>query len=244
MKQLIKTHSPKYIAAVLLIAVSLAYQNCGNKHMSVIDSSSLSSSDTGSLIITEPEDDDETDDPLLRKVQVNQIVASRILTANFFVAIFGTKITNYVTTNIAEQPKDFGSGNTIYDRVITPTCGTTKNIYSPCATNIPLSLPTPDTLGVNVRREAFRIRSCHYGVNNLAIDALKKISSTATTANPPSITNANLSKAFQLFYRGRRPANTEVLESLMIVSQKKSKPIEKWKDVLLTICLSPHWQVL
>lgn len=236
--------SKKIVALISIIILFFVFQNCGKKHMSV-ESVDLASLDTGLIIVEEPDDESlTTDDPIARKVQVNQVVANRILVTNYFVAVFGSKITNYVTSLIAEQPNDFGSANTIYDRVISSNCNDVKNIYSPCATNVPLAISAPDNIGVSVRREAFRLRSCHYGVKYLAIEALKKIDSKATTAKPPAITYGNISKAFQLFYRGRRPASTEVLESLMIVSQNKSKPIDRWKDVLLTVCLSPHWQVL
>lgn len=236
--------SKKIAVFISVVILFFVFQNCGKKHMSV-ESTDLASLDTGIIVVEDPEEEPLTsDDPIARKVQVNQLVANRILVANYFVAIFGSKITNYVTTAIAEQPNDFGSANTIYDRVIASNCTTAKNIYSPCATNVPLSVSASDNIGVSVRREAFRLRSCHYGVKNLTIEALKKIDSKATNTKPPAITYGNISKAFQLFYRGRRPATTEVLESLMIVSQNKSKPLDRWKDVLLTVCLSPHWQVL
>lgn len=165
--------------------------------------------------------------------------------SNIFVSIFGPNIKTTAATLIAQQPGDFGSGYSVYDRVITPAadCGKTKDIYSPCNL-IAMKLDALPNIGVNIRREAYRIRTCSAAVKTSVLTALKKFDNKATTAKPPEINDANLTKAFHLFYRGRKSPSTEVLDSLLIVSQKSSAPIDKWKDVILSICISPHWQVL
>jgi hypothetical protein len=223
------------------VVVLVLFQNCGKKEHSTEGIASLGS---GELIIPDPEPDPEPD-VYTRKIQANQIVANRILMSNYFISIFGKEVETSVTNLIATQAGDFGSGMSIYDRVITSTtdCSKTKNIYSPCNT-VAIKLDAPPTIGANIRREAFRVRACSNSVKTNVLNALKKFDSKATTTKPPEINDANLTKAFHLFYRGRAAPNTEVLDSLLILSEKSAKPIDKWKDIILSICLSPHWQVL
>lgn len=173
------------------------------------------------------------------------MVANRILTANYFKSIFSAKVETTATDLIASQASDFGSSFSIYDRVITPAadCNKTKNIYSPCNTAA-MKIDAPHNIGVNIRREAFRIRMCSTAVKSHVLEALKKIDSKATSAMPPAINDTNLTKAFHLFYRGRQKPNTQVLDSLIIVSQKATAPMDQWRDIILSICISPHWQVL
>lgn len=247
-----QTHQPKankrIIVAMLCyifcpIMVLVLFQNCGNKTHSADTIASLG---TGDLITPDPKDDPK-DDEYVRRIEANQIVANRILTANYFISIFGPDIETTAAAYIANQSGDFGSGNTIYDRVISSTpaeCNAKKNIYKPCSTGDALKLDTPATIGSNIRREAYRIRTCHTAVKFRTLDALKKIDATATSTKLPAINDANLTKAFHLFYRARKAPTQEVLESLTIVSENQTKPLDKWKDVILSICLSPHWQVL
>lgn len=225
------------------IAMLVLFQNCGSKNHSTA-SATFSSLDTGDLITPEPEPEDP-EKVYDRRVEANQMVANRILTANYFKSIFGPDIETTVATLIAYQAQDFGSAFSIYDRVITPTadCNKTKNIYTPCNA-VGMSLEALPNVGTNIRREAFRIRSCNTAVKYRILNAVQKIDSKATSAKPPEINDANLTKAFHLFYRGRPAPTEDVLDALTIASQKQTKPIDKWKDVILSICLSPHWQVL
>ncbi|MCC6138681.1 MAG: hypothetical protein IT287_08605 [Bdellovibrionaceae bacterium] len=245
-KTVTKKSNKKIVMAMLCyilcpITILVLFQNCGSKPNS--GSNTFSSLDTGDLIVQDDDDDDD-DLPHLRRVQVNQMVANRVLLANYFTDIFGPDIETTVAALIANQPSDFGSSNSIYDRIITTTCGTKKSIYAPCSTADVLQLDTKANVGVNIRREAFRVRSCHTAVKNRTLIALKKIDSTATATKIPAINEANLKKAFSLFFRARRAPSSEVVDALTIVSQKEAKPLDQWKDVMLSLCLSPHWQVL
>lgn len=225
------------------IAILVLFQNCGKQTQSAAINNSL---DEGDLIIRDDDKTDKADTPYLRRVQVNQMVANRILTANYFIDIFGPSIENTVASLIAYQAADFGSGNSIYDKVITTAadCNKTKSIYTPCNNAEPLRLTTPATIGANIRREAFRVRSCHTAVKYRTMNALQKIDPKATPSKIPAIDDKNLEKAFHLFFRARKAPSDEILDALTIVSQKKTTPLEQWKDVILSLCLSPHWQVL
>lgn len=231
------------VAYVLFpITTLVLFQNCGKTNMTARDVQSIATSTANLTTPTPPKP--PTEETYKRHTMASQLVASRILTANFFKSIFGPDLETTITAYIANQSSDFGSANTIYDRVVRSDCSAKRNIYVPCAAGDALKLDTAHTVGDNIRREAYRVRTCHTGVKFRALDALKKIDAKATSAKPPPINDANLTKAFHLFFRGRAAPTNEVLESLTIVSQTSKAPIEQWKDVLLSICLSPHWQVL
>lgn len=223
------------------VAILVLFQNCGNQK--TMSAATVASLDTGDLITPEPEPVVSEDD-YSRRVEANQMVANRILTANYFKAIFGPDIETTAAAYIAHQPDDFGSGTTIYDRVITTDCNTKKNIYKYCSRSEPMRPAAPSNIGTNIRREAFRIRTCNVAVKYRTLDALKIMDSTTTGAKIPEINDVNLKKAFALFYRGRKAPGREVLESLTIAAGQKDKPYDQWKEVFLAICLSPHWQVL
>ena len=88
--------------------------------------------------------------------------------------------------------------------------------------------------------------ACHLGVdnNNSFLFVLKKIDKSATLASPPEMTDKNLNRVFQLFFRGRPAPNKQVLDSLKIAYNKGEDATDGWRAIILGICLSPHWQVM
>jgi hypothetical protein len=225
------------------MAVLVLFQNCGSKMTtSQVNFASLGD---GDLIVPEP-----TEKPPVEVLEyksnafVNQMVANRVLTTNYFKSIFGDDFLATASSYIGRQASDFGSSFTIYDRVVTTDCATKRNPLTLCLRGDTLDLDAQPTIGVNVRREAWRIRACHVATKLKTLNALKKIDAKTTSAKIPEINDENLEKAFHLFFRARKSPSIELLDSLTIASQRADKPIDQWKNVLLALCLSPHWQVL
>lgn len=219
------------------------FQNCAQNKAQVAKSASKEVE--GELDVPEEVIVDVEPPEFVEKAQVSQMVANRILTSNFFISIFGPGATNVVATNVGFHEKDFGSGFSIYETVATADCAKVKNLLVPCS--VQASDPqTSSNMGLNIRREAWRLRTCHsvVGVNANLLFALKRIQPSALLTSPPDINDDNLDKAYQLFFRAKPLPDHSLLDALTIVSQKESDPINKWRSVLLTLCLSPHWQVL
>jgi hypothetical protein len=228
---------------VLLSLGALTFQNCAqNKYAAHV----IASEDSPSQLEI-PADDPVVTEPLpyAEKAQVNKMVANRVLMTNFFISIFGPQLKNLASLYMGYQASDFGSGFSIYDSIFTSDCSKNRNPYSPCS-GVVIDFQTPPNVGLNIRREAWRLRTCHRAVaiNAALLFALKKIDSHATLTSLPDINEANLDKAYQLFFRAKPLPSNELIDSLTIVSQKESDKLKKWQEVILTLCISPHWQVL
>ncbi|MCB9073571.1 MAG: hypothetical protein H6623_08110 [Bdellovibrionaceae bacterium] len=177
-------------------------------------------------------------------LSVNPLVANRVLMVNYFRSIFGEGATVNANLLIGRQAMDFGSSYTVYDRVITADCNKKKDSFTACAGNESMTLTAPPNLGINIRREAWRLRMCHLSVKYLPVAALRKIDPKANLENVPNINEENIKKVFSLFFRARPTPGSEILDALLITAQDGKTPLEQWQNILLSICISPHWQVL
>ncbi len=216
------------------------FQNCAPPSSS-FDSNSM---EEGTLVL--PSKDPIVDVQRVEKVEVSPLVANKTLTTNKLLAIFGSSLTHVASRNIAYQGIDFGARSSIYDRLITTDCATNSRPETVCDTTTTLATEITHNVGLNIRREAWRLQTCHAAVKNNTslLFALKKINSAATVSAPPAINEENLNKAFLLFFKSRAPASPQVVDSLGIAAEDQDAKIDQWRSVFLSLCLSPHWQVL
>lgn len=149
---------------------------------------------------------------------------------------------------IAWKPEDFGSGFSPYEiRVATNVADCKANpSFEYACLRLRAINDAPNSQGLNARREAWRAQACYTAVSShpAMLYAIKQVMPNASLAAAPEINEGNIMKAFQLFFRSQDLAEPEVMDAIQIVSQDESTLLNKWKSIFLTLCLSPHWQVL
>jgi hypothetical protein len=225
------------------VTVVLLFQNCGQVASNSVPESGTAMLNSSNVVI---DSGVTTSGTYVSKAQVNPLVANRVLMTNIFTSIFGPAITPVAASNMGKNSTDFGSGFSIYDRVISANCAKDRDAYVLCATGDSMDFNVEPNISLNIRREAWRIRTCHSAINSntALLFALKKISSVATLTKPPSVSEENLNSAFRLFFRSKPLPDVQLLDSLAIVAAQEDNEKNKWQSVLLALCLSPHWQVL
>jgi hypothetical protein len=230
-------------ALVSTVAIVLLFQNCGQVASNPIPESGTAVLNSSNVVVGS---DVTTTNTYVSKAQVNPLVANRVLMTNIFTSIFGPAITPVAANNMGKNSTDFGSGFSVYDRVISANCAKDRDAYVLCATGDSMNFNVESNISLNIRREAWRVRTCHTAINSSTalLFALRKISSGATLTKPPSVTEENLNTAFRLFFRSKPLPDVQLLDSLAIVAAQEDNEKNKWQSVLLALCLSPHWQVL
>lgn len=232
----------KWIFSVIILSFAssfFVFQNCAQPH------SGFGNMNQGSLVL--PDDDDPVEPfDKVEKSEVSAQNANRVLTSNILISVFGTPAKNIVTTYISNNTADFGSPNSIYDRVVRTDCATNGTPGVVCNTATTLSLQTSPNVGLNIRREGWRLQACHDITKRTDTlqSAFKKINVDASTATP-QINSTTVNKAFSLFFTAKPTPPGALTDSLLIVGQDASgNSMAKWQQIFLTLCLSPHWQVL
>ncbi len=231
----------KWIFSTILlsfVATLFVFQNCAQPK------TGFGNMNQASLEIP---DEEELVEPFekVEKTEVSPQNANRVLTSHILMSVFGTAAKNIVATYISNNTADFGSPNSIYDRVVRTDCSTNATPGVVCNTSVTLSLQTSPNVGLNIRREGWRLQACHDITKRTDTlrNAFKKINSDKST-NTPALNNANINKAFSLFFIAKPAPSGAVTDALRIVAQDHESTMEQWQNVFLSLCLSPHWQVL
>ncbi|MBY0384011.1 hypothetical protein K2X05_02540, partial [bacterium] len=147
----------KWIFSIILasfVGSLFVFQNCAQPK------SEFGNMNQGSLVLPE---DDEPLEPFDRveKAEVSSQNANKVLTSNILLSVFGPAAKNIITTFISNNTADFGAPNSIYDRVVRADCSTNGIPGQVCNTSTPLSLQTAPNVGLNIRREGWRLQACH-----------------------------------------------------------------------------------
>lgn len=181
-------------------------------------------------------------------------LSNRIITASILISIFGPTAKAIVLPLIQGQIQEFGGP---CDRYMTQGSGSTAIPECQLASArmgvfYPLTAQSqaPVIPQANTGREALRTRACdQLGSDDRAIAfAAKRAGSKEPLEFPQEL---EIRKAYDLFYSGR-PIPAEVLTALTeVVSEAKKigaplppRPIEGWRYLLNTLCLSSDWQIL
>ena len=232
----------KWVFSIILFSFLgsfFIFQNCAPPN------SGFGNINQASLELPDDEDPVEPFDKV-EKPEVSAQNANKVLTSNILISIFGPAAKNIVTTYISNNTADFGAPNTIYDRVVKSDCATNSTPGFVCNSSTTLSFQTSPNVGLNIRREGWRLQACHDITKRTDTiqAAFKRINADASTKTPP-VNSTNVNKAFSLFFIAKPAPPGAVTDSLQIVAQDASNnTLEQWKQVFLTLCLSPHWQVL
>lgn len=182
-----------------------------------------------------------------QKIEYQAHYANRIYMYNLFEDVFGPSMQKKITKQIGWATADMGSAFSPYQFVAVGDneCNNNPKTYYQCKTKID-NLKADPVFSGSTTREGRRISACHHGADNDSslLFAIKKIDATATETSLPAGTPENFHKAIQLFYRGKPAPGVGVIDALDIAFKKQTEPLEAWRNVILGICLSPHWQVL
>jgi len=113
-----------------------------------------------------------------------------------------------------------------------------------CPANLSQSAVIPSAL---TSRSSILTRACEKILqNDLAVTtALSKIGINGTALPSPNVTS--IQAAYGLFYPGRTVNSGDVTSKLLAISDRAKElsepPMEAWRFLLLTLCLSPDWQL-
>jgi len=169
---------------------------------------------------------------------------SSVLTSVFGEGIFQTQT---VQSLIGTQFSTFGGGSC--DPYVPGECPGTSAVNTPDSFGFSRSgeslLDSVPSLGSG--RSALVTRACDKLVSHdpALLIAASQITGNGTGSPWAAPTDVGLVAAFQLFYPARTPS-TEVITELRSVSTQAAQYgyQESWRFVLLTVCLSPAWQIL
>lgn len=236
------------LALIISLPSVLLFQNCA-KEGSFRTPDALNFAATNGGIDVDVLDDDDTKKmkKYKEKSEVTPLMANRVLMTNIFLSIFGNTLKSYFVYYNGWQEGDFGSGFSAYNKRVMASkdCAKKRSVEYLCINKAP-EIDIASNMGLNTRREAWRMHACQMAARNNAslLHALRKIDKKSTLAKPPALSYANVKDGFKLFFRNKPNPPVEVLDSLRIVAEEEEKPSDQWRALLLTVCLSPHWQVL
>ncbi|MCB0378351.1 MAG: hypothetical protein KDD33_07650 [Bdellovibrionales bacterium] len=230
----------------LLASLPLLYQNCGEGNFAANISSEGDNSKQEIIIDVGDEDDDDKNKTFKKHIEYKALTADRMLIYNTMISVFGPTMQSFMVASVAWQSSDFGSPWDPYAKINHADCTKIRDPYYACTRGIILDLDAPPIAGVTAPREGRRITACEAATqNNGALQyAMKKIDPAATLAKPPELSDKNLSRVFELFFRGKPLPSANLTDALKIAHQAETDAKEGWRSVIKSVCLSPHWQVM
>ncbi len=229
---------------ILLAFVLVIFQNCGDGFNATITSSSgvdfgnqteLIYGHNGHLQFQEA------------STEAQPVYSNRMLTYNIFVSVFGESLKPKMVDMIAWAASDVGSGWDLYQkrRVSNASCNSSKSPHYRCD-NVAMVGTFVNISGASAPREGRRMTICELGINDdpSLLHALNKIDKSSSLEALPEANRTNFESAFQLFFRGKHLPDNDFFDALTLVYNNHYDKKEAWKQIILGICLSPHWQVL
>jgi hypothetical protein len=138
------------------------------------------------------------------------------------------------------QKKEFGGA---CDRYAASDTGSAAYEFprAQCYTGITVFQPANS----NPMRYSYTTKMCETLVNTAARFnyVMKKVYPSWVTSQALSAPDqASITKLYQQFYQDEVPSN-EVISAFMSMSSEASSTNEAWKQILITLCVSPEWQV-
>jgi hypothetical protein len=174
-------------------------------------------------------------------------MADRYYVTSLILDVFGPDIKVYVDYFINVNMDHFGGGCDQYDFNVDTngTClNANCNLINCYGTNV-----IHNQIGASsVIRQGWTTRTCEEITNYdpsilYAIRAIHDQPGMLRDANLPAPTNTTLTTAYGLFFRSTAP-NTTVIKSLAAVADAETGDnFEKWRYVLLSLCVIPEWQI-
>jgi hypothetical protein len=168
---------------------------------------------------------------VVRTAQNRVKLGDRFYVASVLSQVFGPESDATVNALIRNNPVAFGGPCDQFGREGGNGCA--GRLSSSQVTILPGSMAT---------REGLRMRACEAIVQKDAalVFALTQITKASPDKAPD---DATIEGAYELFFPGAE-APDEVVAALGDVAGQGDKALESWRLVLLTLCLSPDWQLL
>jgi hypothetical protein len=224
------------VASVLV----LEFQNCAKAKTS--EYASLQGDDFNSTL------GDKDPDPVVdEKVSTTfePILTDRRYLKSVFTDVFGPRALAIDSTRTTTNALVHGDPCSVYEDQLTKDA---KGVYvradamETCSRVSILLTVAPINPKSSVTRQALLTHACSdLTNNNITFDfALKKISADGL----PAPTDANINKAFRLFYRFRSDPSQKLVESLKVMIPPTGATKDNWRILLNTVCASGYWQVL
>ena len=240
-------HSKKILSFMsLCLLMILGYQNCSDSTFQAQDRDNLSSA-FGTDIEIDIADDHSVHKQHRARAEAQALYSNRMLMYNTFIDVFGSSKKGDFIKNIAWASSEMGSGwNTYEKRLLSNSdCSKKRSALYRCD-NFNLEAKASGIVGASATREGRRMSACHLGVETDSTFeyALKRIDENSSISSPPQPNDENFQRVFELFFRGKPSPGVQFFDALNIAHRKGADNKEGWKFVLLSICLSPHWQVM
>ena len=198
--------------------------------------------------IQTPEDDPIP--PIKEKVQTvyEPILADRRYLTSLLTDIFGPTTLAADTTQTETAVQTYGSpcSYLVDHNQFNATTNTWTQVSATenCSRVSLDHLTAPTNPKATVTRQALLTHACSdLTTNNGTLNyALAKISNPGV----PAPTQANILKAYRLFYRDKPDPHLALTESLLVMlpTAAASVKADHWRTVIYTICASSFWQVL
>lgn len=144
---------------------------------------------------------------------------------------------NIVYNSVMRQPSSFGGQCDMYERARNGT--TIENRESEC---FDPNWNTPQVIPSTPLREGWRIKVCEYVLKSNTTSVNYAFNKAGINANTDTMSDAKMQELFKLFYPSKRaPASLSnaFKESEAQFSTKRSM----WEAALLSLCVSPDWQI-
>ena len=148
----------------------------------------------------------------------------------------GTPAASYIETEIYRK-MEFGGACDVYEA---SDLGPTQVEFSreQCFNGITVVQPTNN----NPMRYSLTTKVCERLVKDSArMTAVRKKLYTGTTWKKPD--SASIQLAWELFFP-IHSASREVVSALEDIAKVSSSNEEAWKNIILTLCISPEWQAI
>jgi hypothetical protein len=236
-KQIIRTS----IVTLALLLLATQTTACGKMEMAT-DQQSFKASEVKTVTI---DPGVVTPKPTV-KTSYQPILADRYYLVSLFKEVFGPNATIADSTNTSVRFQDHGSPCSIYTyHSKMNAAGTGKVENSPmdrCAATSADLTAAPMNPQATVTRQVLIAHACSDLVANAATFkyALSKIQPTGI----PAATEANVLKAYRLFYRVGAEPHKGLTESLLVMLPQKGVTADHWRVVFNTICSSGFWQAI
>ncbi len=231
------------LLALIFVALTLT-NGCGDNYMKAnIDAVNSLATNVSNIDLG----DDHINFKAASESSVVPLYYNRHLTFNLLRNLFGPSINGALVDSIGWSSEEFGSSFGLYQTInlSTADCNSKKNTFYRCRRST-IDMSSPPVIGVSSPREALRMSACQRGVDSDAALAfiMKKIDKDATLASPPKAELKNYQRLYQLFFRGRPLPKEAFFDGFeLLVTGEEDKQLA-WEKLILSVCLSPHWQVM
>ncbi len=173
-------------------------------------------------------------------------MSDRYYVSSLLLDVFGTNANTAVVNYVKVKMDAFGGGCDQYDKTVNASNACLNddcNNVQCNGTNV-----IDKQIGMSsVIRQGWLIRACEdiTNVDNAVLYTIRNVveNQTYVKATVPAPTVEGLIKAYGLFYRTGTP-NEAVITALAKVSDTETTSnFDKWRYVLLSLCVTPEWQI-